>query len=152
MPNNISDLEQQKLDLEIRRLKQDTGWRNLAIPAASLMFTSATILLGYLTYTADRQKSARDYVISCMVSATTVAGVITSATAQLDKLPDVKDKVNYAAKIMGPFSPQAAVMLGRILFNHLGDNGADALMLLDKVKQISLQSPGVPECPSMVNL
>ncbi|MBS0641466.1 MAG: hypothetical protein JSS43_16475 [Proteobacteria bacterium] len=152
MPDETLPLQQQKAELEVRKLKQDVGWRSLAVPLASMVFGAATIFFSIMTYRAAQEKSAQDHVIACTNSAISVSKVIDEARSQIDRMSTMKDKVNRADEIMGTFPPQAAMIMGLSLFNHLGDQSADALMLRQKIKDIVSKYPEVLACRPLMLL
>ncbi len=121
---------EQKIELEVIKLRQDTGWRSRAIPFASILFGIASLVVTVAQVREGFAKNDRDHVIACANTAVAVAALSERLVAAMKEKPSVGDKVKYIDEVRKSFSADFALQLVTMLGTAIPpDERADFLNL-----------------------
>ncbi len=113
-----TDLDQELKKLQLKQLQHDTNWSRWSIPAASVIFSAATIFLSLETLWSDSEKSAHDHALACATLAASEASIISTATTAMSAMTE-DQKNAYVDNLVATFPPDAAEALSNALSQQL---------------------------------
>jgi hypothetical protein len=106
--------------LEYRKLRQETGWRGLAVPLASVIFGAASIIVAGITYYSDQRKAIQDHAIACANLSITMGSLISSISSTLEKIADPTKKAQFLERIILALPPNLAVGVTQAFRGQVG--------------------------------
>ena len=126
----------QKLNLEIKKLVQDSGWRSYLTPLASAAFALLSISVTFWQFQEVRGKNKADRFIACTNATVSVTDLAARLAVVMNALP-MEQRVNYAERVAKPFPTDVALQLVTLLGAEIPpDESASALQLKAKIEKL----------------
>lgn len=129
------DLDEELKRLQLKQLQHDTNWTRWSIPAASVIFSAATIFLSIETAFSDSKKSEHDHALACATFAASETSIISNARTVMQSMSE-DQKYQYISAMVAAFPPDAAKALSDGLAQQLGSS-SDALDFINTVNSVN---------------